>query len=403
MRLRPKTYIYICAALAIIGAGTYIYTIYADPNIYVPDRAEVTAAWNADEMSKFRAQLEHVPVVTIQGTGYASGYMHGKLLHDEIQSIMTSVSSAIEGAGFGGNIFVRGLLLRKAHQLDKKIPEVYRQEMQGVADGAGVTYNEILLMNTYDDLLYLAGCSSIAVLRGEKDAPTLIHGRNLDYEVEGLAGNNVIFRYVEKHVLSVGFPGYIGILTGVNASGITLGSLTSEIKETKVDIPTGILYRVVLEEAKTLGDVERVLTEHKTTIGNNLAVSSAGENAAAVFEMTSSSVTRRDAKGYIVATNHFVTNEHVDEQNDMTWIGESRDRYADLERFYEGAEAINERAVRGALSDFDGGIEEWTSVANYGTVQSVIFLPMEKTILVARGMTPPVTEGGFLRYWYGDL
>lgn len=402
MRISRRTYAYAALALGIIWAGMYIYTIYSDPGVKVSDREAVQAAWNEDEMSKFRAQLEHMPVITVHGEGYAAGYMHGKLLQEEVRSIMSSLGAAITEGGAGG-VLARGVLLRKAHQLDERIPEIYRQEMQGVADGAGVSYNEVLLMNTYDDLVYLAGCSSIAVERGEKNAPALVHGRNLDYDVEGLADMGVIIRYADKDVLSVAFPGYIGALTGVNDAGITLGSLTSEIAETKLDIPTGVLYRMVLENARTIDDAERILSERKTTIGNNVAITSAGENAVAVFEMTPSSITRRDGEGYIVATNHFIANEYAGAQEEMIGIGESRDRYDDLERFYAEAETLDERAVRGALSDFDGNIEEWTSVANYGTMQSVIFLPGEKTILVAKGKVSPVTEGGFVRYWYGDL
>ena len=402
MRASRRTYLYAAIVLAAIWAGMYIHGIYADPGVEVNDREAVQAAWNDEEMSRFRAQLEHMPVVTVRGEGYAAGYMHGKLLHDEIQAIMSSLGAAITEEGAGGAL-ARGVLLRKAHQLDDHVPEIYRAEMRGVADGAEVSYNEVLLMNTYDDLLYLAGCSSIAVVRGEKGAPSLVHGRNLDYEVEGLADNTVIIRYPDKDMLAIAFPGYIGVLTGVNGSGITLGSLTSEIEDMKLGIPTGFLYRSVLEKARTIGDVERILIEHKTTIGNNVAVASASENAAAVFETTPTSVTRRDAEGYIAATNHFIANEYAGAQEEMIGISESRDRYADLERFYTEAETLDERAVRLALSDFDGGIEEWTSVANYGTVQSVVFLPGEKTVLVAKGKLPPVTEEGFVRYWYGDL
>jgi hypothetical protein len=39
--------------------------------------------------------------------------------------------------------------------------------MQGIADGAGVNFNDILLINTYDDMLQIAGCSSMVIPKKE--------------------------------------------------------------------------------------------------------------------------------------------------------------------------------------------------------------------------------------------
>lgn len=56
-----------------------------------------------------------------------------------------------------------------------------------------------------------------------------IQARNLDYNFPILAKTKVILKY--PNYVSVGFPGYIGVLTGMNNTGITLSSHTAYSRE----------------------------------------------------------------------------------------------------------------------------------------------------------------------------
>ncbi len=290
-------------------------------------------------------------------------------------------------------------LLQKAKQLDKFIPQIYREEMRGVADGAGVSYNDILLINTYDDLLYLLGCSSIAVTKNDKNQ-IFFHTRNLDYPIDILAGKSVIFHYLDKKFISVGFPGYIGALSATNYKGISISSHTSIVSHNEIGIPTGILYRKIIEEAQNIADVELILNSNKRTIGNNLLVSSLSENKVANFEITASDIVKISNKTHAIATNHFVSNKLSKINKPIT---NSTKRYNYLESFYKNLNDTNVDKIKQVMSFYDGNEKGWSSIANKGTVQSIIFLPSEKLIYIAKGIKTPVNKEGYVKYDYGKM
>jgi predicted choloylglycine hydrolase len=272
-----------------------------------------------------------------------------------------------------------------------------KDEMRGIADASGATYQEILLINTYDDIVNLMGCSSIAMPKTKKNQ-LFFHARNLDYPFDLLADKNVIYRYLEQSVISVTFPGYIGALTGTNRAGISLSSHTSHSADNEVGIPSGILYRMILENATTIGQVDSMLRSNQRTIGNNLVISSLNENKVAVFEITAAAVVQLPSDERAVCTNHFVSDElgYPIDPSSGSFL-----RYDYLSKAFKNQSVVLESIVKTMSYCEENASEHWASVSNEGTVQSVIFLPELHLIYVAKGTEAPTTAGGFICYDYG--
>lgn len=86
---------------------------------------------------------------------YQMGLSHGQQLKKEIEyslKVMKIYESIIRSRGVNP--------LKEAKKLEKFIPPEYIQEMQGIANGANIAYDEILKLNTLLDKIY--GCSIIA-------------------------------------------------------------------------------------------------------------------------------------------------------------------------------------------------------------------------------------------------
>jgi hypothetical protein len=98
---------------------------------------------------------------------YELGKEQGIILKDEIQFLLTK----------GLNIYTTSMIrqgidpLAKAKALEVNIPEEYKKEMHGLADGSGCSYDDILIANTIVDTMNLFGCSLYAISH-EPDAPT---------------------------------------------------------------------------------------------------------------------------------------------------------------------------------------------------------------------------------------
>ncbi len=341
--------------------------------------------------------LETIPMIYIAGSGYDAGFQHGTMLSQLIQENVRIMYEVVyDTTTFEGH-YKYMWSLSQAREMEKHIPKIFREEMKGVAEGSGVGYDDILLFNTYDDLLHLTSCSSISAAVCKKNN-TLFHARNLDYPIDVLSDKNVVFHYRKQKFISVGFPGYIGALTSTNYRGITLSSHTARVNENKTGIPSGILYRIIIEKSAKVSDVERILNSHQRTIGNNLMVSSCRENKTVVFEITPDTVVAVEGTEFSVATNHFVSETMLNLSPPFEF---SERRYTDLQNFFEQRNNIQINDVLDVMSGFDGNLFDWSSVANKGTVQSVVFLPCKRKIYIAKGTETPVNQAGYIVYDYG--
>lgn len=379
------------AALLVLGLPSAAWGTHAWINL---DRGPAPQAAR-DAQGSAETLAPGLVHVQLRGEGYALGHRHGELLKDEIRFLVRYLDERLLGGGLAGSA-KRDVLLRKAWQLDAFIPARYREEMRGVADGAGVNYADILLINTFDDLQHLAGCSTAVALPPE--GPVL-QARNLDYGIPELARHKVVFDLETRGVRlrTVGFPGYIGALTGMSSRGLALTSHTSAARHERSGIPTGILYRQLLEEAPDLATVEARLEAAPRTIGNNLALSDGRRREALALEFDAEHLAERQpSKGRLLVTNHFQSPALADCQ-DAAWRapgGGSAARIACLQADLPSG-AVDAEGLERAMSRRGGG-RGWRTPANGGTVQAVVLEPADGRLWIAKGQAPPVTDGGYL-------
>lgn len=109
-------------------------------------------------------------LVRLSGTPLERGRQHGQLLQSKIKSFYTTLltSSLFPYLGreqpdiatflteysmdrYKDGRFAYELLLDNAKSLERSIPRAAREEMQGIAEGSGMTYDEILVLNTFVD------------------------------------------------------------------------------------------------------------------------------------------------------------------------------------------------------------------------------------------------------------
>lgn len=376
-------------------------------------------------------QLDGIQLLELAGSPYARGWQHGTALADQVRNLRGRLINDIVfgkgptmGAGFLTILY--GILAR----MHPNIPRELREEMRGVAAGAQVPYRDILLLNCFDDVLHTLiqlnpmlapllhhrfvkpvlgwlgapatplpvtapgfACSSF-VLTGEASAlGTPIHGRNLDYMVHDdfIDPDKIVPRELRQNVVvfvvrpergrafaSVAWPGFVGLVTALNADGLSLACLTSTVsRETANGTPLLLLYRLVAQYAGALDEVEWLLRGTRRTIGNNLTAASASANDARLFEFTMQQLRTTPAvNGRLVATNHFQHPEMVSLQQGYV-VPSSENRLKRLrEWFGSGSHGIAE--AQEALTDTcppRGAMEVWDCLENPGTIYSTITDP----------------------------
>jgi hypothetical protein len=293
----------------------------------------------ADERTALE-QRDGFVVLRLEGEPYQMGLQHGRLLRDRIQLMRRTLYQDLifrQGRlfGYGFVALCRALLAI----MQRHIPADLKREMRGVADGARVPYLDILFFNCFDDLLHALvrlvltlpapararmgmACSSFVALGERTASGRMLMGRNLDYYLEGgvLGADGIVTRTMKQQLVvyavrpvrgrsfvSIGWPGCIGVVTGLNDRGLALACLTSPVPgQTPNGTPLPLLYRAMLQRCERIAEVEAGLRRSRRTIGNNLIVASAVERDAALFEYNPWLVRRVDARdGQLATTNHY--------------------------------------------------------------------------------------------------
>jgi predicted choloylglycine hydrolase len=204
---------------------------------------------------------------------------------------------------------------RMIRGLDKAV----RTEMDAIVASSGIDPDRMVLGNTMFDIKKMVACSALMAEppRSTTGAPLL--GRNLDYPSKGYAHEYslvTIYRPAGKRAfVSIGFPGLLGCLSGMNESGLALAVLEvfqSRLFVRRLDLggtPYAICFRTLLEECDTVDEARRYLNRMRRTTVYNLAV--ADRQRVAVFESTTRRVRERTpVAGAALCTNHFCLVEH---------------------------------------------------------------------------------------------
>jgi len=263
-------------------------------------------------------------------------------------------------------------------------PSEQRRELEAIVK-AGVDRNPVVLGNTMFDLKKLFACSATIVTGERSETGDILVGRNLDFPNLGYVHEYslvTIYHSPGKHTFaSVGFPGLVGCLSGMNDAGLCLSVLeichvkTGEKRFDAGGMPFALCYRRILEECKTVEEAEKLLHSVKRTTLTCLAISD--PKRAAVFEITPQSVVvRQPEEGICSCTNHFCTKELKPAfQPDIFW---TLDRFDILEQI--------RKLPKISVSDIHESLHA-VSVRNH-TLQTMVFEPAKLRIHLAIGTCP---------------
>jgi isopenicillin-N N-acyltransferase-like protein len=326
------------------------------------------------------ALVGSVPVLHLSGTPREMGYQHGAVLKSQILFLYHEYYEAM----------VRRLVGEKelkewAKATEPFIPEEYREEMRGLAEGCGLPYEEVLVVNTMVDRFQTVACSTVVAGGDATKDGEVYFGRNLDFP-----GRNILQRMTvvivwspegQTPLAAVTWPGMIGVLSGMNAEGVAGATmLVHRGRDRRPGIPYLMMYRRALASARKIDDVYASLSEAKRTTSNNFMVVDATGAAEAIEFDPEVIVSRPASAGCVCSTNFFVSNDLRDHCMPM-----GKDRYESLTDFL--------RRERGEI-DLDLVEQALADVATpfYMNIQAMVFLPRKREIYVAEGGDLPAAK-----------
>ncbi len=209
-------------------------------------------------------------VLHLKGTHYEMGYQQGVLLKEHIRKNMYNLLNEK-----GDTTLVDfGLVKLKPRQAIETViqiqkpytPQKYVDEMQGLAAGAEIAYEDVRATNFIPEMFH---CSGFSLANTATKDGTLYHGRVLDYACDwGLQDHAVLVVAEPKGgipFVNVTYAGFIGSVTGMNMKSVSIGEMGGRGLGHWAGVPMAFLVREVLETAKDLDEAIAIFKDNYRT------------------------------------------------------------------------------------------------------------------------------------------
>ena len=247
--------------------------------------------------------ISHERFLHLSGTPYQVGRLLGEHLKDQLAK---DIEHYITDGPVKFGELDPAALNRGAMDWFESLPERFRREMEGLAEGSGVSLQKITLWG-FADVGGRKGCSSF-ILRSQ--GKTWV-GRNNDLWVPDLWGY-AIHRQISGRLatLTFGMRGEIFAATGLNESGLWLhyNWLPAFDKPTSQAQTPYVLLTDILETCTSIDQIESRLKSTKRNGGMLIFASEGQSDAGAMLECACQSVAQTDCDaGFLAGTNHYQT------------------------------------------------------------------------------------------------
>ena len=219
----------------------------------------------------FLEEVDGYRVLHLKGEPYEMGYQQGALLKDHIREqvhYLFDVKAKEITVELGGikllspKKVIQGIVATQR----KHIPARFFEEMKGIADGAGMDVQDIIVANFIPELFH---CSGFAISGSATKDGTLYHGRILDYGCDWKLQDHAVLTVAEPNgkvpFVNVTYAGFVGSVTGMNAERISIGEMGGRGMGHWEGVPMALLVRMALEDAKSLDEAVAVFRDHPRT------------------------------------------------------------------------------------------------------------------------------------------
>ena len=213
----------------------------------------------------------------LKGTPFERGKRHGEVLGSKVQSLYTTLLTnsllpfvnrqqpdiaqlltLYQGAVYGDGQFSYQLLLESALVIEPLMPPEHIEEIKGIAQGSGMDYHEVLILNTFLDTILAVKTVALAIQLGQ--SPRL---KQVVFE-SGLDADGVDNDGDGK--TDEGLEGSIQLYDAQPHAAM-------------VEVPTDVTIRLVLEDADGVDPTEvRIQLDDKVYVSSDPEVTSTLQN-----------------------------------------------------------------------------------------------------------------------------
>lgn len=337
-----------------------------------------------------------LPIIDLKGTPYAMGLTHGRTLTAQIKANFNAYLQMIQNS-YGLNPDLVSILAKKfLPELERDAPQIL-EEIQGIADGAGVSLETVLVINARSELAFpdqlSAECTVIGLSGRRTTSGRVLMAQNWDW-IPAVKHTTVFFRIHPQglpRILMLAEAGQVGKL-GFNETGLGLMLNLLIGKGVRWGIPTHVLLRQVMSAA-TIEQATAMMRGAKCAASSHMLLGEAAGNIIGLEVSPAGVAEIRPKDGIVLHTNHFCDALLSKQDLALDIVPDTTVRLSRATALFERREKWDAESIREVLSDH---ANEPSSIcrhvdpqkpehARMETLVSLIFDLNAKTAWVAHG------------------
>lgn len=297
------------------------------------------------------------PLVEVRGTHREMGCQIGEARREQVQHSIENAHLLIEQSYSTLELTWDGAKIQSRKYLpfaEERYPQ-YIDEMRGIADGANVTFDDVMVLNAMEavtmDALHLTRCTSFAVNEERTADGHVLAAHNEDWIPEDEGDVYVVSAKPDDEPPFLAMT-YGGLLPNVGFNAYGIAQLIDSVypNDSRIGIPRLVVARAVLASKRLSGAIGRTLVAHRAAGYNHLLVHESGE----IYSVEVSS--RRfeilhGADGYMVHTNHYLSQTMKGIENEPEELISSRVRYFRANRLLRQNSTHNIKSLQAIQKD----------------------------------------------------
>ncbi|HCQ45495.1 MAG: C45 family autoproteolytic acyltransferase/hydrolase [Achromobacter sp.] len=236
-------------------------------------------------------QIPQFPFVSVSGTPEARGRSYGQQAAARVRKSAAMYGQTLVDLGYDAMARTE-LIAHFAREIEAFAPH-YLEEMRGIAAGADVPFEDIVMVNARTEVVAKAraekkkaaelepgdGCTGALILPTRSANGNLIHGQNWDWRAE-CAETAIVLRVRSDNgpdILTFVEAGGLA-RSGLNSAGvsITANYLESDRDFRQLGVPLSLIRRKVLEQQHFALAIKAVATTAKSCSNNIMLGMAAG-------------------------------------------------------------------------------------------------------------------------------
>lgn len=346
-------------------------------------------------------------------------YTQEKVFFDKINDLVPSE---------GKQKFLRKFLSWYNRKMYQHIPNEFKTEIYGTSqymskdfNGLATPYLRALYLHGAHDIghalkdLMLVGCTSFAAWDEKTDDGQLLIGRNFDFYAGDAFAENKIIAFINPNegyqFMSVTWPGFIGVVSGMNEKGLTV---TINAGKSKIPLvaktPISIVTREILQYASTIDEAISIAKKREVFVSEAIMVGSAMDKKAVLIEVSPKKfgVYDVDNSNQLICSNHFQSEAYENDRRNQKAIEESHSEYR-YERMTEllsetqkldPTDAVAILRNKQGLNDAMIGYGNEKAINQLLAHHGIVFKPEELKVWVS---SSPYQLGEFVAYDLNDV